>query len=196
MTQETKWITTWEVFPITSWNVGPMVPILWLLCLHLIWHFHVRKGICKGSCSKISTSFPGFAVATTSLLLTYFWAVPRRWLDYGSTKKTCYLLGISLCNSNGTWRLKNLLPSWNFPLQFQGDLASRNLILKLVYMMMEACWKKNFREVSNGCRMFILDSVWSCWDNDKSISKTLEISISIFDGSTFLNTCLKVLKIW
>jgi hypothetical protein len=89
-----------------------------------------------------------------------------------------------------------LLPSWNFPLQFQGDLASRNLILKLVYMMMEACWKKNFREVSNGCRMFILDSVWSCWDNDKSISKTLEISISIFDGSTFLNTCLKVLKIW
>jgi hypothetical protein len=21
-----------------------MVPILWLLCLHLIWHFHVHKG--------------------------------------------------------------------------------------------------------------------------------------------------------
>jgi hypothetical protein len=39
------------------------------------------------------------------------------------------------------------------------------------------------------CRMYILDSVWRCWDNDESIRKALKISISIFDKSTFLNMC-------
>jgi hypothetical protein len=99
-----------------------------------------EKGICKGSYCKTSTSFPGFAVATTSLLLTYFLTFD---LFQGNDLTT-----------EEYKRLVNFLEfsSWNF----QGDLALWNLILKVVYMITEACQQKKKKKKKNSTKFRVI----------------------------------------
>ncbi len=120
--------SSWEVFLIITSSKGGtnganFVVALFALNLALSC---AEKGICKGSYCKTSTSFPGFAVATTSLLLTYFLTFD---LFQGNDLTT-----------EEYKRLVNFLEfsSWNF----QGDLALWNLILKVVYMITEPPCKK------------------------------------------------------
>ncbi len=169
MTQETKWIRTWEVFLITSSKVGPMVPILWLLCLHLIWHFHALKGILQRNFAKEATPksplhFLGLQWQLPPYYLLTFERFQGKWLDYGRIKWLVTFLEFprGLGVSKGTWRFRTWFWSW-----------------------FTWWWKHAGKNTSGKFPIvFLMDR-----DNDKSVHKTWENSISIFDVSTFLNMC-------